>query len=108
MSEKNMFRFGYSLTQSAKPEEAEIMIYSDIVSWKWRAEDPAVTAKEFDKLLKEAKASGAKKLRLRLNCPGGSVEQAVAMKAMLNTSGFEEIHVDIEGMCASAATFLCA
>lgn len=103
---KEIFKFGYSLCQSAQKDEAEIMIYSEIVSWKWRADDPEVTASDFDKLLKEAKASGAKKLRLRVNSPGGHVDQAVAMKSMLNTSGFEEIIVDIEGLCASAATFL--
>lgn len=102
---KEIFKFGYSLCQSAQKDEAEIMIYSEIVSWKWRADDPEVTASDFDKLLKEAKASGAKKLRLRVNSPGGHVDQAVAMKSMLNTSGFEEIIVDIEGLCASAATF---
>lgn len=102
---KEIFKFGYSICQSAQKDEAEIMIYSEIVSWKWRADDPEVTASDFDKLLKEAKASGAKKLRLRVNSPGGHVDQAVAMKSMLNTSGFEEIIVDIEGLCASAATF---
>lgn len=102
---KEIFKFGYSLCQNAQKDEAEIMIYSEIVSWKWRADDPEVTASDFDKLLKEAKASGAKKLRLRVNSPGGHVDQAVAMKSMLNTSGFEEIIVDIEGLCASAATF---
>lgn len=104
MSEE-VFKFSYSLSQTAKKDEAEIMVYSEIVSRKWRADDPEVTATDFDKLLKEAKASGAKKLRLRVNSPGGHVDQAVAMKSMLNTSGFEEINVDIEGMCASAATF---
>lgn len=104
MSEE-VFKFSYSLSQTAKKDEAEIMVYSEIVSCKRRADDPEVTATDFDKLLKEAKASGAKKLRLRVNSPGGHVDQAVAMKSMLNTSGFEEINVDIEGMCASAATF---
>lgn len=102
---KDVFRFGYSLCQSAIADEAEIMVYSEIVSWKWSSDDPEVTAADFDKLLKEAKKSGAKKLRLRVNSPGGHVDQAVAMKTMLNTSGFDEINVDIEGMCASAATF---
>lgn len=67
-----------------------------------------MTAKDFDKLLKDAKAQGAKKLRIRINSGGGSVWQAVAMRAMLLNSQFEEISVDIEGICASAATlFVC-
>ena len=104
MNEKG-FQFGYSLHETAQQDEAEILIYSEIVSMKWREDDPEVTAADFDKLLKAAKSSGAKKLRLRVNSPGGHVDQAVAMKTMLNNSGFEEINVDIEGMCASAATF---
>lgn len=108
MSDRDVFRFRYSLCNSAQKDEAEIMIYSDITSWKWSKDDPAMTAVDFDKLLKEAKASGAKKLRLRINSPGGHVDQAVAMRTMLNNSDFEEINVDIEGMCASAATlFVC-
>lgn len=105
MSEKTMFRFAYSLCESARKEEAEIMIYSDIVSWKWDKDDPEVTAAEFDRMLKQAKKDGAKKLRLRINSPGGHVDQAVAMKTMLEGAGFDEINVDIEGLCASAATF---
>lgn len=105
MNEKTGFRLRYDLQQSANSDEAEIMIYSDIVSWKWDKDDPEVTAVDFDKLLKEAKKSGASKLRLRINSPGGIVYQAVAMKTMLDMSGFEEINVDIEGLCASAATF---
>lgn len=104
-NEKKGFRFAYEAVQSANKGEAEILIYSDIVSWKWNEKDPEITASDFDKLLKDAVASGANKLRLRINCPGGSVWQAVAMRSMLEMSNFEEINVDIEGLCASAATF---
>ena len=105
MNEKKGFRFAYELQQKAEKEEAEILIYSQIVGSKWSDRDPEITASDFDKLLKEAKSSGASKLRLRINCPGGNVWQAVAMKTMLDMSGFQEINVDIEGLCASAATF---
>lgn len=104
MDNKNRFRFAYEIRESAE-DEAEIMLYSEIVQYKWSKDDPDMTASDFDKLLKEAKATGASKLRLRINCPGGSVWQAVAMKTMLDMSDFEEINVDIEGLCASAATF---
>lgn len=105
MGKKRNFQFAYELSETAEKNVAEILIYSEIVSWKWRADDPEITASDFDKLMKEAKNSGASKLRLRINSPGGSVWQAVAMKTMVETSGFEEIDVDIEGLCASAATF---
>lgn len=102
--EKNKFRFHYELQQKAD-DEAEILLYSEIVSYKWSKDDPDMTAADFDKLVKEAKASGATKLRLRINCPGGSVWQAVAMKTQIMLAGFEEVNIDIEGLCASAATF---
>lgn len=105
MRDKKGFRLQWELRQSASKDEAEIMIYSEICSYQWCSED--VTASGFDKALKEAKKSGATKLRLRINSPGGDVWQAVAMKTMLETSDFEEINIDIEGLCASAATFFC-
>lgn len=106
MKPEKQFRFAFSLQQeAATAEEAEILIYSAISNWKYGPEDPDVTAQEFDGLIKAAKRSGAVTLRLRLNCPGGNVAQAVAMKAILENSKFENIRIDIEGLCASAATF---
>ena len=102
----NHFVLRYDMNMSAEADRAEIMIYSQIVSQKYRPEDPQVTALDFDKMIKDAKAKGAKKLHMRINSPGGSVYQAVAMRAMLISSGFEEITASIEGLCASAATLL--
>lgn len=102
----NHFVLRYDMNMSAEADRAEIMIYSQIVSQKYKPEDPQVTALDFDKMIKDAKAKGAKKLHMRINSPGGSVYQAVAMRAMLISSGFEEITASIEGLCASAATLL--
>ena len=102
----NHFLLRYDMNMSTEADRAEIMIYSQIVSQKYRPEDPQVTALDFDKMIKDAKAKGAKKLHMRINSPGGSVYQAVAMRAMLISSGFEEITASIEGLCASAATLL--
>ena len=74
MSRGKGFRFAWERVTQAAEGEAEIMIYSAITSWKWDKDDPEVTAKEFDKLMKEARTSGATTLRLRLNCPGGGHE----------------------------------
>lgn len=105
MNKKNGLRLAYELT-AATETEAEILIYSEISQEKWFGDE--VTATDFDKLLKDAKKNGAKSLRLRINSPGGSVNQAVAIKTMVENSDFEELHIDIEGLCASAATFfLC-
>lgn len=108
MTKNESFILRYDLSMSAGENDlAEIMIYSDIVSWKWREDDPEMTALDFDKLLKEAKDKGATKLKLRINSPGGAVYQAVAMRTMLMNADFNEMTVDIEGLCASAATLLC-
>lgn len=97
------FSFAHEVKMSAE-NVAEVMVYSDIVSWKWRDDSNGVTAKEFDEALK--KVSGAKRLDVRINSAGGSVYQAVAMRTMLMQHKAEEKNVYIEGLCASAATLL--
>lgn len=106
MPNRNRFILRYDMEMAAEAAQAEVMIYSQIVSRKYKPEDPEVTAIDFDKMLKDAKAKGATKLHLRINSPGGSVYQAVAMRTMLLGGGFEEITASIEGLCASAATLL--
>lgn len=106
MAKHDQFVLRYDLNMSADGERAEIMVYSQIVSRKWRQEDPEVTALDFDRILKDAKARGAKKLHIRINSPGGNVYQAVAMRAMLLRGDFDEMTATIEGLCASAATLL--
>lgn len=100
-------RMRYELRMEAeKQDHAEIMVYGEICSdgWKWVSSD--VSANDFDKLLKEAKGKGAKSLTVRINSGGGEVYQAVAMRTMLMNCGME-VDVQIEGLCASAATLLC-
>lgn len=104
---RNNIMLKYTMMESSNNEEAEIMVYGAITDWKWREDDPEVTAKEFDKMLKAAKENGAKRLNLRINSGGGMVYQAVAMRTMLMMSGFETINISVEGLCASAATLLC-
>lgn len=106
MNNNQRFMLRYDMHMAAESERAEIMVYSQIVSRKWKPEDPEMTAIDFDKMLKDARAKGATKLHLRINSPGGSVYQAVAMRAMLLNGGFDEITAAVEGLCASAATLL--
>ena len=103
MANRPNIELRYDLRMQAGGEDAEIMVYGTITDWKW--DDTDISATDFDKLLKQAKADGAKRLTLRINSPGGQVFQAVAMRTMLMNSGLE-ISVMIEGMCASAATLL--
>ena len=89
-------------TMKADGEDAEVMVYSCIVRYKW--DDDDVTATDFDKALKEARKNGAKNLNIRINSPGGDVYSAVAMRSMVMNAGFDNVRVLIEGLCASAAT----
>ena len=90
-------------------ETAEVKLYGQVIrdrreEWKWSKEDKS--ASDFDKAIKEVLADGAKKLKLRINSPGGVVNEAVAMRSILCDAGFDEINIKIEGMCASAATII--
>ena len=101
----------YSLTMSEDKETAEILVYGYIVSstafYRWiRLDTDDMSASDFDKALKKAKAEGAKNLHLRINSGGGVVPQAQAMRTMLMGAGFDKIVITVDGICASAATLL--
>lgn len=48
--------------------------------------------------------SGAKRLNIHINSPGGIADQGMAMRSLLMAHPAPEKHVYIEGLCASAAT----
>ena len=104
----DIFRLGYKVHMAAESEDtAEIMLYGQIVEdgpkwWKWSEEDKS--AAEFKKAIEDVRESGASKLLLRINSPGGVCTESVAMRSILGNAGFDEINIRIEGMCASAAT----
>ena len=97
---------------TADSDEAELMLYGEIVPdyGKWYKENYPndKSAADFDKAIKEIKESGKTHLLLRINSPGGIVTQAIAMRTILTAAAFEKVTVRIEGLCASAATFLAA
>jgi ATP-dependent Clp protease protease subunit len=101
---RQMLRLRHEARMLAE-DEAEIMIYSEIVSPGWKWDDSEMSALDFDKALKAVK--GASKLVLRINSPGGTATEAVAMRTMLLSAGFPEVEVRVDGLCASAATLLC-
>ncbi len=107
---RDYFRLRYTEPRmSAGGGTAEIMLYGEIIQdvderYKWSKEDKS--AADFDKAIKQVKESGATKLNLRINSPGGIVTEAVAMRGILAAADFEETHIRIEGLCASAATII--
>lgn len=106
MQNNERFRLGYKIQMDSAAESADVMIYGEICDDWWKWSDSDISAMDFDKMLKEAKAKGVKNLTIRINSPGGDVNQAIAMRTMLMNSGMDEINICIEGMCASAATLI--
>ena len=110
-NEPELIALKFSLTMSEDKETAEILVYGYIVSSTAfyrliKLDTDDMSASDFDKALKKAKASGAKNLHLRINSGGGVVPQAQAMRTMLLSAGFDKIVVTVDGICASAATLL--
>lgn len=110
MPERTCFQLRCSAPRMNSGDEGEIMLYGEIVEdygkW-WKENYPEdKSASDFDRAIKKVKQDGARSLLLRINSPGGIVTQAVAMRTMLTAAGFEHVTVRIEGLCASAATFL--
>jgi ATP-dependent Clp protease protease subunit len=78
-----------------------LYIYEDIGE-SWFAEDP-LTSKRF---AEDLEALGkVKEINVRINSPGGSVFDARAMASLLRDHP-ARIVVDIDGVCASAATYI--
>lgn len=109
----NSFRLAFVANMSADDgDTGELLLYGEIIEdySKWYKEQfpNDKSASDLDKAVKELKSKGAKKLKLRINSPGGIVSQAVAMRAIITGAGFESINIRIEGMCASAATLIAS
>ena len=83
--------------------KGEVMIYSAISPYSWDEDDPTVTSVKFDEELK--KLEGVSEITVRVNSPGGSVDEATAIRTMLEKHPAKKV-IDIEGLCASAATII--
>jgi len=90
----------YRVTNKAS-DTGEVVIYGDIGSYFW-GED-FVSALQFKKDL--AKLGNVKSIDLRLNSNGGVITEAQAMYTLLNEHP-ANVHVYIDGIAASAASFL--
>ena len=106
---RDCFTFAYNISMSASDAaSAEMTLYGEIVQdyGKWYKENypEDKSASDFRREIQKIREAGAKHLLLRINSPGGICTQAVAMRSILATAGFESITIRIEGLCASAAT----
>lgn len=87
-------------------DEGEIKVYGEITKWAWQ-ELGETNALLFNEELKKLK--NVKKINLRINSPGGSVFEAQTMYNSLKQFAKDneiEVLTFIEGVAASAATFL--
>lgn len=85
----------------------EIMIYGNIVDRKWYSEDDGVTAKDFDKAIKDL-GKGLKDLTVRVNSYGGSVFAGQAIATMMDTARAKGVKITavIEGIGASMGSVI--
>ena len=90
-------------------ESNEILIYGPIVDEftrsmlsKWFGEIGFVSGNSFQK---ELKAMDDADITVRINSPGGDINEGAVMQTLLTTYK-GEVSVIIDGLCASAATFL--
>lgn len=106
---RDIIQLAHTVRMSATESDlAEVMLYGEIVGDlpKYLKDQfpNDMSAGDFDKAIKQARADGATRLLLRINSPGGIVHQSIAMRSILASAGFDEITIRIEGLCASAAT----
>ena len=96
---RDAFRLAFRANMSAESDTGELMLYGEITQNlpKWYKDNypDDKSAIDFDKAVKDLKKAGAKKLLLRINSPGGVVNEAIAMRAIITGAGFENIDVHI-------------
>lgn len=86
----------YRITNATSPDEAELMLYNDIGGW---------FGTYADEFVEELSAISAPRLTVRLNSPGGSVFQGLAIASALRTHP-ADITVRVDGIAASIASVI--
>jgi ATP-dependent protease ClpP protease subunit len=87
----------YRITNAADSDEAEVMLYDEVGGW-WGA-----TADEF---IADLRGITAPNIRLRVNSPGGSVFEGVAIANALRSHP-ANVTVQVDGIAASIASVIC-
>jgi len=96
-----MYSF-FSIQNEAKAPEAEILIYNRIGPGKWYEPD-GVSAKAFN--AEVAKLPADREIKLRINSPGGSVYEGLAIYNYLKERR-DHLTCIVDGMCGSVATII--
>ncbi|MFE7973001.1 head maturation protease, ClpP-related [Streptomyces shenzhenensis] len=86
----------YRITNAADSDEAEVLLYDEIGGW-W-----GYTA---DQLISELRQITAPKMRVRVNSPGGSVFEGIAIANALRSHP-ASVTVQVDGIAASIASVI--
>ncbi|MCM8555350.1 head maturation protease, ClpP-related [Streptomyces sp. STCH 565 A] len=101
-AEKQRARLGvearswYRITNAADPDEAEVMLYDEIGGW---------FGSTADELIAELRQVTAPRMRVRVNSPGGSVFEGVAIANALRSHP-ASVTVQVDGIAASIASVI--
>ncbi|MFD8805569.1 head maturation protease, ClpP-related [Streptomyces sp. NPDC059597] len=89
-------RSWYRITNAADPDEAEVMLYDEVGGW-WGA-----TADQF---IADLRGITAPNVRLRINSPGGSVFEGIAIANAVRSHP-ANVTVQVDGIAASIASVI--
>jgi len=89
-------RSWYRITNAASPDEAEVMLYDEVGGWY------GSTADQF---IADLRGVTAPNLRVRINSPGGSVFEGIAIANALRSHP-ANVTVQVDGIAASIASVI--
>jgi ATP-dependent protease ClpP protease subunit len=89
-------RSWYRITNAADPDEAEVMLYDEVGGWY------GATADQF---IADLRGVTAPNLRVRINSPGGSVFEGIAIANALRSHP-ANITIQVDGIAASIASVI--
>jgi ATP-dependent protease ClpP protease subunit len=89
-------RSWYRITNAASPDEAEVMLYDEVGGWL------GATADEF---IADLRGVTAPNLRVRINSPGGSVFEGIAIANALRSHPANVV-IQVDGIAASIASVI--
>ncbi|MEI5100307.1 phage portal protein [Streptomyces sp. PmtG] len=89
-------RSWYRISNAADPDEAEVMLYDEIGGWF------GATADQF---IEDLKSVTSRNLRVRVNSPGGSVFEGIAIANALRSHP-AAVTIQVDGIAASIASVI--